>query len=98
MVDSFILLAPVLLLAVVALLAFAGCDVFFPLEGPELLFRTNCGGPAVVDDDLGWASNNDPNPAGVPELGSPFENAAGNPAQEIYDTCRLGNPNLKYSF
>ncbi len=35
MVDPFVILAPVLLLAIVALLRFVGCEKVFPLVGPD---------------------------------------------------------------
>ena len=35
MIDSFVLLAPVLLLAVIALLQFVGCELIFPLDFTE---------------------------------------------------------------
>src|SRR5712692_2486219 len=103
MIDPFVFLAPILLLPVVALLAFAGCQIVFPLNEPtpiRYLFRTNCGGPAVMDMDLGWSDDSDPNAAGTPNKDFPLANtgsavidpATGNPAGAIYETCRRGNP------
>ena len=34
MIDSFVLLTPVLLIAIVALMGFVGCQLVFPLDVP----------------------------------------------------------------
>src|SRR5579871_2047725 len=109
MIDSFVFLAPILLLPVVMLLAFIGCNAVFGIQPTTLLvrlFRTNCGGPAVADTDLGWADDSDPNAADTPNKGFPLQNtgnavidpATGSAAGTIYETCRFGNPGLSYTY
>jgi hypothetical protein len=106
MIDSFVLFAPILLLPVAALLAFAGCELVFPLtvEATTLVpkFRINCGGPAVPDADLAWEADLDPQPAGSAKVntGNPVVDANGQLANEIYNTCRqgAGGPDSVFSY
>jgi len=105
MIDSFVLLAPILLLAIIGLLGFAGCNWAFGVKDTRLLkylYRTNCGGPAIADADLGWSPDLDPSPAGGGALqnsGSPvIDRNTGDPALDIYNTCRVGGPGLTYQY
>ncbi len=101
MIDPFLLLAPILLLPVASLLAFTGCDIIArldPLNPPAaILLRINCGGPGVMDAELGWTSDAALASGGQSQsntLVSPVQDpATGQPAGMIYETCREGDSN-----
>jgi fibronectin type 3 domain-containing protein len=55
MIDPFVLLAPFLMFAVIALLRFVGCEAFFPLEAPSPDPPTNLRAiPGNNRVDLSW--------------------------------------------
>ena len=95
MLDSFVLLAPLVLLPVVALLSFSGCFIKpDPPMAATVLFRINCGGPAVMDAGLEWAADTigQGGITGVNTLGSPVKVALGSTedAGLEYETWRQG--------
>jgi len=100
--DWLVLLAPILLLPIVALLGFIGCQLVFPLQAPPGLapkVRINCGGLAVADVDLAWEAD-DTNPVGSARTnpGNPVVDTAGVIANPVYDTCRLGDTGADVSY
>jgi len=107
MLDWFLILAPILLLPIVALLRFVGCWLLYhvdPLPTPDST-DVNCGGPAV---DTFEADTGDGGSSGVgfqSTGGSPFTQTdttpvvdqQGNAVSPVYGTCRVG-ATFSYSF
>jgi hypothetical protein len=101
--DSFLLLAPIFLVLVVALLSFTGCDLFFPLKEPSLIpptpkIRINCGGPAVTDVELAWEADTNPDGSARTNPGNPVLDLSDEIANPIYNTCRLGDIGADVSY
>jgi hypothetical protein len=98
--DSYLLLAPILLIPVVWLLRFAGCTSFDSAPEPAggvVVKRINCGGPFVPADSskgesLGWAADTaTAGTADFGELGRPKVTDDANAlAGDIYETWRYG--------
>lgn len=70
MVDPFVLLTPVLVLAVVLLLGFAGCDVVFGLDPPKNLLKIAVGVPADLTVDFVGFRVTEPGATGPVEITS----------------------------
>jgi hypothetical protein len=98
--DLYLILAPVLLIPVVWLLRFVGCDPFDTTPEPAggtIVKRINCGGPAVGADKskgetLGWeADSATAGTAGFGQVGRPpVTDDNGVSAGEVYETWRVG--------
>lgn len=101
MIDSFVLLAPLLLLPLLALFSFVGCNQVFGIDETATLgepvlvlkFRINCGGPTVPDADLAWEADDNTTGSARVNTGNPVIDIDNNnqPAGPIYETCRLGD-------
>jgi len=97
MIDPFVILAPVLLLPVVALLRFVGCAAILNIDDvtyapkPGTPVRINCGGLAVAD----WLGDADVPPgASILQKKDPTKSIQGiDPIVPsiIYDTARVAN-------
>src|SRR6187551_2331722 len=111
MPDWFLIFAPVLLIPIVALLRFVGCQLVFPLD-PTIsqvdVVAVNCGGPQESDGNLVFEKDDNPQgtTAGYFESqgGEPVKVTAaqvldqnGNPASIVYGTGRKGD-SFKYTF
>ncbi len=112
MVDWFLILAPLLLLPVVALFRFVGCYTPVTLGFGVIVFDSvsvNCGGPHDFDDGVTYLRDDGGDPdTSVQEFqsigGSPLKNTStpvtdgsGNHAAKVYGTCRTGS-DIVYNF
>ena len=96
--DLYLILAPVLLIPVIWLLRFVGCDPFDASAeeaGGVIVKRINCGGPAVgpgTGETLGWeADTATAGTGGFGQLGRPpVTDDKGAAAGEVYETWRTG--------
>src|SRR5579862_2275187 len=113
MLDWFVILAPILLLPIVALLRFVGCWALYhvdPLPTPDSV-DVNCGGPQVTDGSLTFQ---DDHVDGGTSDGANFISSGGHPfalngstvtvmdlsnrpVGAEYGTCRFGSP-FTYTF
>ncbi len=101
MVDSYVILAPILLLPILALLRFIGCNQFWGLN--EVTLRpdsadVNCGGPAVdtfeADTEDGGTNGNAFTSTGGNHFSqtdsTPVMDQRGSAVSQVYGTCRVG--------
>lgn len=113
MPDTYLVLAPILLLPVVALLRFIGCHLVFSLDEVEIesvpVVAVNCGGGALADDVGSWQADADDGGSSGDRFmstgGSPFTpvptpsitNQQGGAVSAVYGTCRFGS-DVSYTF
>lgn len=96
MLDDFVLLALPLLLPVVALLRFVGCNAVFGIDPTSLyepLIAVNCGGPGFMGDAANWYWQGDAGTAGT--AGERFYSSGGSPfTQMAQEPVKDGNGDL----